>query len=531
MSASTTPTSADVLEESSTDGLDDAALVAWLTSHERAKRSVVYVHAEFLCAVYALDADEAELLRADPRTKARTVLKRIGKKNLLSEVALDTGSLTPARAPDPDWSPTPITSVRIDELVSERIDSISGQGRGKSLSTAGVQKVWADAGARCMFEGCAADLSSVNLLNKTARVGYLAHIVASDPRGPRGDANRSHELSDNPENIMLMCDAHHRTIDSFAPELFPTARLNQMRRNHVERVRLALESLKFPTVEVGTVFGDLANIPTQFLDSEFNDALLMIGRAMIPGAVTHYIRRTQRDDRQRPGFWLNYLREHEQEIRQFVANFKHREPTAHGKREIAFFPLHHVPTLVLAGRVVGEAHTVHLFQYHREKQTWCWDPNVEAQAELFFSIEGLSESPADSVLISLEVSSPLDERALPDQLNSALASKTPWIRIRAANPSGSCIRHPQDLEMFTAAARKVINHVQDIMRADKVNLIGLSPASTLFRFGQMLQAGHHPPYTIYDRADHQSSFVPALTITGNQVSAESGEDPFSIALR
>lgn len=33
----------------------------------------------------------------------------------------------------------------------------------------------------------------------------------------------------------------------------------------------------------------------------------------------------------------------------------------------------------------------------------------------------------------------------------------------------------------------------------KVHLIAVSPASTVFRFGQMLQAGHHPEYLVYDR--------------------------------
>ena len=56
------------------------------------------------------------------------------------------------------------------------------------------------------------DLGSTPLTTKNARIAYLAHIVASDPDGPRGNES-SHALSDSPENIMLMCDGHHRLID------------------------------------------------------------------------------------------------------------------------------------------------------------------------------------------------------------------------------------------------------------------------------------------------------------------------------
>ena len=42
---------------------------------------------------------------------------------------------------------------------------------------------------------------------------YIAHIIASNPDGPRGDEIRSHQLSDKIENMMIMCDKHHRLID------------------------------------------------------------------------------------------------------------------------------------------------------------------------------------------------------------------------------------------------------------------------------------------------------------------------------
>lgn len=202
------------------------------------------------------------------------------------------------------------------------------------------------------------------------------------------------------------------------------------------------------------------------------------------------------------------------------------------KIEVAIFPLHHIATLVLAGRIIGEAHAVYVYQYHRERRTWQWEETATPQPEGFFSVDGLSNTRASDVLISLEVTACLDEQALPTLFpESSSNASMPWVRILATAPSGSCIRHPDDLDQFMAVARQAINHVQDVMRADRVHLIAISPASTVFCFGQMLQAGHHPAYTVYDRSDRESPFASAFSITGNAVTARAGEESYSIQLR
>lgn len=202
-----------------------------------------------------------------------------------------------------------------------------------------------------MFHGCSKDLSEIPLWTKAARVGYLAHIVASDPAGPRGSQADSHRLSDCSDNIMLMCDEHHRLIDSFAPHYYTADVLNEMRQSHRETVRYYLDSLAFPHTKAVTLHANLANVPTYFHDSELIEAIVATRRAMLPGVI-HYIRRkSQRDDRHLPGFWHQYLREHENHIRQLIAGFESSNGLV--TESLAVFPLHHIPTLVLAGRVMG----------------------------------------------------------------------------------------------------------------------------------------------------------------------------------
>jgi len=145
---------------------------------------------------------------------------------------------------------------------------------------------------------------------------------------------------------------------------------------------------------------------------------------------------------------------------------------------------------------------------------------------------GLTDNPVDEVLLSLELTASVDEQALPSTLAAQVASREiAWVRISIPNPNFACIAHPGDLEQFKAVARKTVNHIQDVMRAKRVHLIGISPASSLFTFGQLLQAGHHPPYTIYDRADGKAPFADAFSITGHEVLPPTGTTGAPIKIR
>lgn len=509
--------------------LDDKDLADWLNTCLRAKSPVGYVHAEYACKVFNL-ADKAAMLHpADPEKQSRKVLKDLAKHRLLQHVELTVPELEGVCFVDPTWSLTPVSQDEIAALVDARLLALGRAGRGTEISPKTAWQVWTDAGGRCMFEGCGEDLTSVRLFNKSARIGYLAHIVASDPNGPRGNPADSHRLSDNSENIMLMCDAHHRLIDCFAPEKYPPEELVRMRRFHRDTVRFYLDSLAYPRVKAMTLLANLANVPTYFHDSELIDAVLAIGRAMLPN-IAHYVRRNQRDDRRSDDFWVNYLHEHENDVRELIRNFNSPNPAV--MDEWAVFPLHHIATMVLAGRIMGEARAIQVFQYHRERKSWRWDPEATPLPAGTFTVSGLTSEQVAEVLMTIELTARLDEDAMPVNLvESITKGAIPRVRITIANPNGACIRHRDDLDQFKSVARQAINHVQDVMRAQRVHLIAISPASTVFCFGQMLQAGHHPTYTIYDRPGRDRSFSEAFSVSSHEVTAQAGSKTTTIQIR
>lgn len=494
-------------------------------------RNIAYAYAKNRCKVFEIG--ESELLLVDPEQSSLDELVEFARSKRLKRIELSPTELDGSTSPNPSWKLIPTNIGEVRKWHKEREKSFK-QGRGKAISDKTSALVWHDAGGRCMYRGCAENLAHTPLTTKAARIAYLAHIIASDPDGPRGCA-QSHDLSDEPENIMLMCDAHHRLIDRIDEAGHSSELLQTMRYEHTQQVNFLLNSLKYPQAQIITLFSDLAQISTFLPERMMKDALLSRGLSPVTNIV-HAIRRTQRDDRSRQGFWDNFLYEHENDIRDFIRQTSN-QPSQNTKLTpdvLAIFPLHLVPVLFMAGRIIGEARSVEVFQYDRNRKTCIWEEASEPKSQNNIFIKGAPCGSHDEVVLSLELTAEIDELALPDDIFSGVVKDNmPWIRICHESPNNGCIKAKEDLDQFTTVARQAICLIQDQLRAKKIHLIGVSPASALLRFGQLLQAGHHPTYTLYDRPDGAHKFIPAFSIDGTCIKANSSniEESFSISLR
>lgn len=116
--------------------------------------------------------------------------------------------------------------------------------RGKQPREVTKLLVWGRAAGRCQFKNCLEPLDRDLIAGKAeVNAAYLAHIVASSPNWKRGHPTRSHELSDEASNIMLMCDVHHRIIDGEKTwRDYPEEFLLQWKKEQEEWVELALSN-------------------------------------------------------------------------------------------------------------------------------------------------------------------------------------------------------------------------------------------------------------------------------------------------
>src|ERR1700728_4508734 len=109
--------------------------------------------------------------------------------------------------------------------------------RTNALSHLSRMILWAKAAGRCQYSGCNKSLIG-DLISgaEDKNFGFVAHIVADTPTGPRGDLIRSPLLSDDVSNLMLLCHVHHKLIDVDAVDQHPEERLLAMKAAHEQRV-------------------------------------------------------------------------------------------------------------------------------------------------------------------------------------------------------------------------------------------------------------------------------------------------------
>ena len=509
--------------------ITDEDLADWLTSKLNSQVTVAYLHSTHQCKLFEPEATSTSIFPADPGKLSLALMKRIAKAGRLRRLEMDSTQFEAATTIDCSWALLPAKQEDVSKWHKER-EKLFGKGRGKPISPQTAAQVWHAAAGACMYRGCGADLGHTPLTTKAAQVAYLAHIVGSDPDGPRGGQD-SHILSDNHENIMLMCDGHHRLIDRIDCAGHSVERLNAMREEHVHRARNLLSGLRYPRTQIITLLANLAQVSTNISQSDLHESVL--SRRLGPLQTTfHAIRRTQRDDRGRLGFWNNLLHEHESDIRDLILK-TNAHPATGGEAAaevLAIFPIHLVPVLVLSGRIIGEARSVEVFQYNRDRRSWQWSnvSSASPSGSIFTSL--LPEGQSDEVLLTIELTATVNEAAFSSYLTARTSEGMPWIRVLHKTPNFNCISTPEDLKEFTNVARQVVQYIHDKMKAKHVHLIGISPASTLFRFGQLLQAGHHPMYELYDRPDGAHEFVSAILITGDQVKSSSTENQLSHAI-
>jgi len=514
--------------------LDDGALSEWLENNYFSRHHVTFLYSQTACRLTSDNSDR--LFMADPGKQSLKSLKKLARKELLSRFELPNDNLESAAEINQEWTLLIADPNFLTSWNTSRNEAL-GLGRGTAISKITSQKVWMDAGGRCMYKGCGRDLTSIDHTLKESHKAYLAHIVASNPDGPRGNPQTSHSLSDKSDNIMLMCDEHHRLIDKIDVYSHPAPLLQEMRQQHSETVRTLLNSLSFPRAQAVAIFGSVANVLTSGFEQDIRQAIL--DRNYLPNPeIKHAISRTQRDQRTTESHWDNLLHEHQLDIQNFVANYGGNPSHSNARQTdtLAIFPLSNVPLLVLAGRIVGEARPVEVFQYDRHRASWRWNQEATSTPMPLNTLQLITDckEQVDEVFLTIELTAHLDEKWIPNTLKEKIDNgEIQKIRIINPFPSPSCISHSDDLEQFTSIAREAIRLIQDQLYASKVHLLMISPASTVFRFGQLLQAGHHPTYIPYDRPDRDSPFRPTFDITGQHVSASaaSGNTNINILLR
>lgn len=350
--------------------------------------------------------------------------------------------------------------------------------------------VWGRAAGRCQFPNCNKrldeDLISGNLKDNRA---YVAHIIAAAPNGVRGDKILSPKLADDPDNLMLMCDVHHREIDDRKKSsIYTVEALRRMKLEHEERTdRL----LSIRTSKASTILQVSSPIGENETAVPFDDCARAVAADQTM-ASRHPIEIKLRGMRHKDSD-PNYYDIEISKLRQrFDSDIRWRFEDG-TLEHLSIFALAPIPILMELGRLISDISDATVFMRHREPEpSWAW-PNDGPSLD--FKV-GRPSTIGSKVALKLCVSAAIED----DRIISTIGHDVSIWEIRSLTLGTSALRKQSDLSEFRQLAGRTLDQIKEQHGEDvELSIFPAVPIALAVEFGRVWQPKAHPPFSIFDQ--------------------------------
>ncbi len=376
----------------------------------------------------------------------------------------------------------------------QRIDEDSKKtGRGKSFSTDTKRQVMHDSHGRCMFTGCGQDLGFDGLTGTEGNFSYLAHNVASSEQGERGVAILSEKLSDDPKNILLLCDKHHRLIDKVASVDYPAHCLSKMRRDFCSTAKKLLEGLSYQPIPVFAI-------------------LWPVHREVISAPSEAQIAQSLAPIQCRMLSQLNDVSDNEAILRETDTEVARRMllhsiqlsaerilAQTHASRYTAgLFAFGLMPPLIALGALLGNKNNITPMLRFRDSGQWVW-PVEEPRGE-FYTITGLEDLSGEEGEVILTLALTAEPGSLiqaRDEIADAIGAKHIVVKALPEYMGNGTLGHPEDGYAFTSSIQRLLHQLRDQHGVERIHLLPCASNAACVFFGQAYDS-HHPDILVYD---------------------------------
>ena len=372
--------------------------------------------------------------------------------------------------------------------------------RTPSLSSRTRLVLWTRGAGRCYI--CNKALLGDLLTGAEDRnFGFVAHIVAEAPGGPRGDPVRSSLLADDASNLLLLCHVHHKLIDVDAVAAYPESRLLEIKRDHENRIEIVVDVAPDRSSHVLRYAANIGGHQSPVAYAEIAAAMLP-ERYPADGRHTLDIelRGSAFQDREED-FWSIEQENLRRQFRSKLGGLLERRDIRH----LSVFALAPQPLLIELGRLLGDIVPASVHQKHREPVGWRW---AEDEGPIQLEIDAPSK-PGDEVALILAMSATLD----PERVRRVLGPETAVWAVRASEPHNDILRRAEDLQRFRRTMRRVYDRIKsDHPAARQIHVFPAVPVAAAVEVGRTWMPKADLPLEIYDENRAVGGFARALRI-------------------
>ena len=336
-----------------------------------------------------------------------------------------------------------------------------------------------------------------------ANFATLAHNVAASEGGTRGVLYLSGGLADDPANILLLCETHHRLVDKVAKADYPAATLSAMRRRFCEEATALLDALALAPTPAYCVAWPVHRQRIALPSSQ------QVARALKPiGARLDGQLRPVNDNEallrslEGAALWAAMDTAVERTAGDILLQ-------AHGEGyRAALFAMGLMPALIALGAKLGNKCEITPMLRYRENGLWYWPVN-EPRGE-FYTVEGLDRLSHGEGEVCLL----LGLTAVPEVMQStaeSLGMGVVSVVARTEYLGNGALGHPDDGMPFRQRMQELLHRLRDAHGARSVHVLPCASNAACVFFGQAFDS-YHPDLVIYDFASDGNGMVPRLGI-------------------
>lgn len=361
--------------------------------------------------------------------------------------------------------------------------------------------LWTKAGGRCQYRGCNVDLIGDYVSgNEDAKFGFIAHIIADEARGPRGDAILSPKLAKALSNLMLMCAKHHKLIDVDGVATHPSDLLTDMKTAHERRIaeltgvqedrasHALCYSAKIGNHESPISFDRIRRdmLPDRYPADGRAIHIEVLGASGIPDGD--------------PLYWEMQRRNLRSKFSSMVGERIERREIRH----LSVFGLAPQPLLMELGRLLCDIGEADVHQLHREPKGWRW---AEDGPRIAYKIRPPADTLGKPALILA-----LSATVTPERVTALLGPNVSIWSITAETPGNDIMRHKEDLREFRRLVRSILDAIKAAHgESATIAVFPALPLSAAIEVGRVWMPKADLPLLVYDEQKPRG-FIPTIRI-------------------
>ncbi len=342
-----------------------------------------------------------------------------------------------------------------------------------NIPKAVIRLLWLRAAGRCEFEGCNKILYEGDITKENGNYGQLCHIIGDSPNGPRGGEN-SELLAKDIKNIVLMCPACHKVIDS-DPKKYTIEIVEGMKKRHEDRIRLVTGITHDKKSHVVTYYSKIGKHLPDFSFNTISSVLFPDHFPESSSAIEISMKGNAIKDSD-PDFW-----EREDENLQTAFAYEVKQRIQHSEtKHISLFPFADMPLLVRLGTLFNDIHELKVYQPHRDTKKWEWQKSGDENID-FKIIEPEDQSKQPVLVFALSATA-IAERVRKLYSNQDVSI---WI-FTCSNPNNDFLKTEEKLKEFAILTRGVLDKIKVSSPAFNEILVHMAmPVACAFTLGHV----------------------------------------------